>query len=227
MYCLFSSSSLYIGKALLQRAQGKLGLPSRINEPLTSILHTESAAARSIKAILLRKCPPATLCFLPGRHDWIKASGTIAIRVLRPNGNQGQCKPRRTNRHRRRGRRPPPRFRKRTSGFLWSLPFCLTQIIRQAHRNCTCLQRSRLPIWTLQSLKEAYRRKQQWVLATHGKAGPLSVYSRRNGGLLTLWTWEKGSNLDLRQLLRRQRPETAVLRFGSNDTRLCQAIPWL
>ena len=81
VYCLFSSSALYIGKALLQRAQGKLGLPSRITEHLTSILRTGSAAARSIKGILLRKCPPATLCFLPvkrGRHDWIKASETIS-----------------------------------------------------------------------------------------------------------------------------------------------------
>ena len=42
VYCLFSSYFIHIGKALLQRAQGKLGLPSRITEHLTSILRTIS-----------------------------------------------------------------------------------------------------------------------------------------------------------------------------------------
>ena len=173
VYCLFSSSFTHIGKALLQRAQGKLGLPSRITEHLTSILRTGLATARSTRAILLRKCPPATLCVLPvkwGRHDWIKASETIAIRVLRPNSNQGQWKPRRTNKHRRRRLPTSASFSENDIWLFVELSLLLTEISQQAQRNGTCLQLSRLPIWTAQSFKEAYKRKQQWILATHGKA---------------------------------------------------------
>jgi len=50
------------------------------------------------------------------------------------------------------------------------LSLLLTEISQQAQRNGTCLQLSHLPIWTAQSFKEAYKRKQQWILATHGKA---------------------------------------------------------
>ena len=77
VYCLFSSNTLYIGKALLSRAHGKLGIASRIMEHMTSILRKGSATSRTIRAILLRRCPLFTICFLPvkrGRHDWIKAS---------------------------------------------------------------------------------------------------------------------------------------------------------
>lgn len=217
VYCLFSSSTLYIGKALLHRANGKQGVPSRILEHLTAVLRKGSATARTTRAILLRKNPISSVCFLPvkhGRHDWIKASESIAIRVLRPNGNQGQCKPRRPHRRRRPRRRPPPRFRKVVANSLWSLAFCCTQIIEQVRRQAGFALRRRQPLWTVQSLREAYRSKQQWVFAKYGKIGPLSVYSKRNGGLLALRACEKCNDLRLSSLIGRRRVETAVLRLA-------------
>ena len=120
VYCLFSSNTLYIGKALLNRAHGKLGIASRIMEHMTSILRKNSATSRTIRAILLRRCPLCTICFLPvkrGRRDWIKASETVAIRTLRPQG-----------------RRPPPRFRQPSSQGLWGSHDCLRQICMEARK---------------------------------------------------------------------------------------------
>lgn len=217
VYCLFSSSTLYIGKALLRRANGRQGVPSRIMEHLTAILRKGSAAARTTRAILLRKNPVNSVCFLPvkqGRHDWVKASESIAIRVLRPNGNQGQCKPRRPHRRRRPRRRPPPRFRKVAANCLWSPPFCCTQIIEQVRRQVDFTMRRRHPLWTVQSLRDAYRSKQQWIFAKYCKMGPLSVYSKRNGGLLALWACDKAGDLRLSCLIGRRKAETAVLRLA-------------
>ena len=181
VYCLFSSNTLYIGKALLNRAHGKLGIASRIMEHMTSILRKSSATSRTIRAILLRRCPLCTICFLPvkrGRHDWIKASETVAIRTLRPQGNIGQCKEKRPSRSRKGRRRPPPRFRQPSSQGLWSSHECLRQICIEARKN----KDYRQPLWTIQTFKQAYREKQQSIFAKTGKFGCLSVYAARNGG---------------------------------------------
>lgn len=187
VYCLFSSSTLYIGKALLRRANGRQGIPSRLMEHLTAILRKGSTAARTTRAILLRKNPVNSVCFLPvkqGRHDWIKASESIAIRVLRPNGNQGQCRPRRPHKRRRPRRRPPPRFRKLAADCLWSLPFCCTQIIEQVQRQVDFTMRRRHPLWTVQSLRDAYRGKQQWVFPNMAKWAPFQFIPREMVGCL-------------------------------------------
>lgn len=217
VYCLFSSSSLYVGKALVQRAGGKWGIPSRIMEHLTAILRKSSPSARTTRAILFRKCPIASVCFLPvkhGRHEWIKASESVAIRATRPQGNEGQCKSRRPTRRRRARRRPPPRFRASGNRSLWSLPFCLNQVIEQVRQQKVSMQSRRQPLWTVQTLRDAYRSKQQWVFAKSGKIGPISIYSKRNGGLLALWACEKGSRLNLSSFLRHGHLETTVLRLA-------------
>ena len=168
VYCLFSSNTLYIGKALLNRAHGKLGIASRIMEHMTSILRKSSATSRTIRAILLRRCPLCTICFLPvkrGRHDWIKASETVAIRTLRPQGNIGQCKGKRPSRSRKGRRRPPPRFRQPSSQGLWSSHECLRQICIEARKN----KDYRQPLWTIQTFKQAYREKQQSILCKNRK----------------------------------------------------------
>ena len=54
VYTVFNQHSWYIGKALLRRQNGKLGIVCRIMEHLTSILRVHSQAARSVRAILLR-----------------------------------------------------------------------------------------------------------------------------------------------------------------------------
>ena len=213
VYCLFSSNTLYIGKALLNRAHGKLGIASRIMEHMTSILRKSSATSRTIRAILLRRCPLCTVCFLPvkrGRHDWIKASETVAIRTLRPQGNIGQCKGKRPSRSRKGRRRPPPRFRQPSSQGLWSSHECLRQICIEARKN----KDYRQPLWTIQTFKQAYREKQQSIFAKTGKFGCLSVYAARNGGLLALWACQSGSQLNLRQFLRGVPPERAVVRLA-------------
>ena len=213
VYCLFSSNTLYIGKALLSRAHGKLGIASRIMEHMTSILRKGSATSRTIRAILLRRCPLFTICFLPvkrGRHDWIKASETVAIRTLRPEGNLGQCKGRRPGRLRKGRRRPPPRFRQSSAQCFWGLHDCLRQICLEARKK----KEYRRPLWTMQTLKQAYRDKQQWIFAKTGKLGPLSVYTARSGGLLALWACQSGSHLDFRQFLKGIPPERAVVRLA-------------
>ena len=213
VYCLFSSNTLYIGKALLNRAHGKLGIASRIMEHMTSILRKSSATSRTIRAILLRRCPLCTICFLPvkrGRHDWIKASETVAIRTLRPQGNIGQCKGKRPSRSRKGRRRPPPRFRQPSSQGLWSSHECLRQICIEARKN----KDYRQPLWTIQTFKQAYREKQQSIFAKTGKFGCLPVYAARNGGLLALWACQSGSQLNFRQFLRGVPPERAVVRLA-------------
>ena len=212
VYCLFSSDTLYIGKALLNRAHGKLGIASRIMEHMTSIIRKNSVSSRTIRAILLRRCPLATICFLPvtrGQHGWIKASETVAIRTLRPQGNIGQCKGKRPSRSRKGRRRPPPRFRQPSSQCLWSSHDCLRQICMEARK----IKDYRQPLWTIQTFKQAYREKQQSIFAKTGKCGCLSVYTARNGGLLALWACQSGSQLDFRQFLRGVPPEHAVIRL--------------
>ena len=119
VYSLFNSRSWYIGKALLQRRNDALGLPSRI---------FAFEASRSTLAVLLRQRPAHTLGFILfklGTNDWIRAFGTVAIRALQPPGNKGQCRPTRSNKRPKRRNSPPPRFRqgRRQSfhGALWYL----------------------------------------------------------------------------------------------------------
>ena len=71
-------------------------------------------------------------------------------------------------------------------------------------------------MWTIQTFKQAYRKKQQSIFAKTGKFGCLSVYAARNGGLLALWTCQSqsGSQLDFRQFLRSVPPERAVVRLA-------------
>ena len=163
VYCLFSSNTLYIGKALLNRAHGKLGIASRIMGHMTSILRKSSATSRTIRAILLLRCPLCTICFLPvkrGRHDWIKASETGAIRTLRPQGNIGQCKGKRPSRSRKGRRRPPPRFGQLSSQGLWSSDECWRQICIEARKN----KDYRQPLWTIQPSSRLTKRNSRAFL---------------------------------------------------------------
>ena len=94
VYALFNCSSWYVGKALLCRQGGKLGISCHIMEHLSSSLRKAGPAARSTRAVLLRQKPAASLCFLilkRGPHEWMKASEVVAIRTLRLGVRQSAC----------------------------------------------------------------------------------------------------------------------------------------
>ena len=216
VYSLFNSHSWYIGKALLQRRNHALGLPSRIMEHLLSILRRDAQASRSTRAVLLRQRPAHTLGFIlikRGAHDWIRVSETVAIRALRPPGNKGQCRPTRSKNRPRRRNRPPPRFRQgRRQSCFWSSVVCVQQLVSKCRRKEACPFGNLGPSWSVQTFKEAYRQKQQAFFAKTGKLGPISIFSPHQGGLLALWACTKHSHVDSRLLVTRTRPATAVLR---------------
>ena len=218
VYTVFNQHSWYIGKALLRRQNGKLGIVCRIMEHLTSILRVHSQAARSVRAILLRQQPIGEVCFLvlkKGPHDWIKASETVAIRTLRPPGNHGQCKSnRRDARPSRKRRRPPPRFRKRSAQPFWNSSVCMNQVWSILKHKQIRPFGNLAPAWTAQTFTVAYRRKQQHLFSKSGQQGPLSIYSARQGGLLALWICSRHATLDLHLLLKRRQPAVAVLRLA-------------
>ena len=125
MYVLFSTDTTYVGKALLERAKGKLGIKSRIMEHLSAIFRPSSDAYLSIRAKRFRQLPAEHLGFIVakrGEHSWIKASETVTIRTHRPNGNQGQCERRRARRKRGMRSANETQICGKFLGCIWSLP---------------------------------------------------------------------------------------------------------
>ena len=213
---------MYIGKALLERNGNRRGIPDRIMEHLRAILRKNSQCSRSVRAILFRPGPlqdPGFVLAERGPHDLVRASETVAIRMLKPNANE--CHPRRamSAKAQKQRSRPPPRFPKQTADeSIWETPASAPQIF------ASMATESRSPKRALSgrvSLNEAYRRKHREHFARTGKHGPLNIYSRRNGSLLTPWACTKGSTLHLRLLLRKHPAAIPVLRLA----RLVDMVP--
>ena len=217
VYVLFNNSTRYIGKALLHRAKGKNGIPSRIMEHFMSILRKGAPSSRSVRAILFRQKPANSIGFLVakrGPHDWIKASESVVIRNLRRNGNAGQCPGRERRRARGRGR-PPQRFRHRQRFSFWSAAGHPSRIMKQVNLSRGRAAGLQAPLWTVNSFTDAYRRAQQELFAKSGTAGPVNIYSSRRGGLLALWACSKNSVLSLRLLFKGRSPQNAVVRLAA------------
>ena len=217
VYTLFNQGRWYVGKAVLARSHGKLGVVSRIMEHLTSVLRTRSAAARTTRAILLRQRPASEICFLilkRGPHTWIRACEAVAIRCLRPLANQGQCLPMRRKKCHRSRKRPPPRFRRRKEVSFWESPVCLQRQCKIVQQKLSRPFGNLAPSWTVQTFSAAYRSKQKEQYAKWGLQGPISIYATRQGGLLALWACSKHAHLDLRLLLKGRGPARAILRLA-------------
>ena len=219
VYSLFNGSHCwYIGKALLRRKKDQPGIPARIMEHLTSVLRKGSQAGRSIRAVLLRQMPPSNIGFLivkRGLHEWIKAAETMLIRNLRPLGNKGQCASRKQGGRRKRRKRPPPRFRQhRRSRSIWEMPRSFFQVCDIVQRRRRQFLASQPPLWTSQSFREAYRRKQREIFARTGKLGPLFIYGRSYMHLLAVWACSKHSSLDKRIWFRCTQAGRAVVHLA-------------
>ena len=222
VYVLFNFDTTYIGKALLERTGSRPGIPARIMEHMSGVLRRSAQTSRTVRAVLFRRSPINSLCFIVakrGIHEWIKASETVAIRMLRPNGNEGQCSCRSPH-DRGKRLRPPPRFRCSNTASIWEAGTSGQQVIKTMTAKARRGTAQQPPAWTGMSFNEAYRRKLRWHFAKTGKHGPLNIYSPRNGGLLALWACAKNSNLHLPALFQ-GRPRAAAI------IRLARLVNWI
>ena len=215
VYVLFNGSTMYVGKALLLRSGMSPGVPARIMEHMSAILRKSNQCFRSIRAVLLRQRPLASMGFIiakRGRHDWIKAAEVLAIRTLRPNGNAGQCIS--SQRSRQKRKRPPPRFRRKGDASLWTSGQCPQRLVKTWSWRQARPQGAAAPWWTAMVFGQAYQRVQRQSFAKSGKIGPLNIYAPRMGGLLALWACVKDSVLSTGMLLKKSCPAKAVFRLA-------------